>query len=314
MYAPISEVLDDLRAGRMVVLVDDENRENEGDLVLAAEKVTPEGVNFMATHGRGLICLALASEKCDSLGLGPMVRKNNSTFGTAFTVSVDAALGITTGISAHDRAKTILAAIDDRCAADDLVRPGHIFPLRAREGGTLVRAGQTEGSVDLARLAGLKPAGVICEIMNDDGTMARVPQLVEFCNTHGLKLASLADVIQYRRRSEKLIEKIVDVNLPTEFGTFRLHCYRSIIDEYLHLALTAGDLGTGRVHKEPLLVRVRARAGRAPRRCSSGQSAAWFRPGGRAARAYSERPACHLMPHRHITTALSSLSTVDFRK
>ncbi|MHC4606304.1 MAG: bifunctional 3,4-dihydroxy-2-butanone-4-phosphate synthase/GTP cyclohydrolase II [Planctomycetota bacterium] len=258
MFAPIPEVLEDLRAGRMVVLVDDENRENEGDLVLAAEKVTPDAINFMARQGRGLICLAMTSERCSQLGLDLMVRDrdNDSKFGTAFTVTIDAAYGTTTGISAADRSTTVLTAIDDRCQPDDLARPGHIFPLRARGGGVLVRAGQTEGSVDLARLAGMKPAGVICEIMNEDGTMARVPQLEKFCAEHGLKLASVADVIEYRRRTEKLVEKIVDVDLPTEFGKFRLHCYKSLVDEHVHLALTMGDVGVGTVIGKPVAVRV----------------------------------------------------------
>jgi 3,4-dihydroxy 2-butanone 4-phosphate synthase/GTP cyclohydrolase II len=255
-FAPIPEILEDLRAGRMIVLVDDENRENEGDLVMAAEMATPQAVNFMAHHARGLVCLAMAGPLCDRLRLPPMVQENSSRFGTAFTVSVDAARGVTTGISAADRARTILTAIDDRAAPDDLVRPGHIFPLRARDGGVLVRAGQTEGSVDLARLAGLKPAGVICEIMNDDGTMARLPQLVDFCRTHGLRMTTVADLIAWRRMKERLIERVAKVRLPTEFGAFRLHCYRSLVDEYLHLALCAGDVGEGKVQEEPVLVRV----------------------------------------------------------
>ena len=256
MFTPIPEVLDELRDGRMIVLVDDENRENEGDLVIAAQHVRPEAINFMARFGRGLICLAMSEEKCQSLGLELMASRNNSKYGTAFTVSIDAVQGVTSGISAQDRAHTIRSAIRDECRPGDLARPGHIFPLRAREGGVLVRAGQTEGSVDLARLAGLPPAGVICEVMNPDGTMARVPQLMEFCQEHSIKLASVADIIEYRRHREKLIEKAVEVNLPTRHGSFHLHCYRSLIDEYLHLALTCGEVGTGRVVKQPVLVRV----------------------------------------------------------
>src|SRR5262245_57480487 len=242
-FAPIPEILDELRAGRMVVLVDDENRENEGDLVMSAEKITPEAVNFMAKYGRGLVCLALDGTTCDRLGLPLMVRDNNSKFGTAFTISVDAATGVTTGISAADRSRTILTAIDPRCTPDDLAKPGHIFPLRAREGGVLVRAGQTEGSVDLARLAGLKSAGVICEIMNEDGSMSRLPQLQDFCRSHRLKIASVADLIEYRRTQERLIERVTKVHLPTAFGRFQLHCYKSLVDEYLHLAICAGDVG-----------------------------------------------------------------------
>ncbi len=256
MFTPIPEILQELQAGRMIVLVDDENRENEGDLVLAGEKASLEAVNFMATHARGLICLTLTAEKCRALGLDLMPSSAASKFGTAFTVSIDAARGVSSGVSAQDRTQTILTAVGDRCRPSDLVSPGHVFPLRARDGGVLVRAGQTEGSVDLARLAGLNPSGVICEIMNADGTMARVPQLVEFCAKHGLKMASVADVIEYRRHKEKLIEKVVDVHLPTAWGEFRLHCYKSLIDEYLHLALVAGDISQGKVRDEPVLVRV----------------------------------------------------------
>ncbi len=240
----------------MIVLVDDEHRENEGDLVIAAEKVTPDAINFMAKHGRGLICLSLPAERCEQLGLELMLQENKSQAGTAFTVSIDAASGVSSGISAYDRAQTILTAADDQTQSGDLVRPGHVFPLRAREGGTLVRAGHTEGSLDLARLAGLKPAAVICEILNEDGTMARLPQLMAFCQKHDLKLVSVADIIKHRRGSEKLIEKVVQVSLPTRFGHFAVHCYKSLIDEYLHLAVTAGDVGTGKIHGEPILVRV----------------------------------------------------------
>lgn len=255
-FNSIPEILEELEAGRMIVLVDDEHRENEGDLVIAAEKVTPDVVNFMAKHGRGLICLSLPSEWCERLGLDLMLQENDSQTGTAFTVSIDAASGVSSGISAYDRAQTILTAVDDQTQSGDLVRPGHVFPLRAREGGTLVRAGHTEGSLDLARLAGLKPAAVICEILNEDGTMARLPQLVEFCQKHDLKLVSVADIIRHRRGNEKLIEKVVQVSLPTRFGQFAVHCYKSLIDEYLHLAVTSGDVGTGKIHGEPVLVRV----------------------------------------------------------
>ncbi len=245
MFSPIPEVVEDLRQGKFVVLVDDENRENEGDLTLAAEKVTPEAINFMALQGRGLVCLALDGATCDRLGLDLMVTENTAKFGTAFTVSVDAARGVTTGISAADRAHTILTAVRDDCRPQDLARPGHVFPLRARDGGTLVRCGQTEGSVDLARLAGMKPAAVICEIMNEDGTMARVPQLEKLCERWGIKLASIAGLIEHRRRNEKLIERVESVSLPTRHGRFRLHVYKSLIDEYLHLAICAGNVGPG---------------------------------------------------------------------
>ncbi len=260
-FAPIPEALDELRAGRLIVLADDENRENEGDLVLAAEKVTPEAVNFMARHARGLVCLALTEQKCDALGLALQVPTNTSKYGTNFTVTIDAARGIQSGISAFDRARTVLTAIDDRCTPADLARPGHIQPIRARDGGVLVRAGHTEGSLDLMRLAGLRPAALICEIMNEDGSMARVPDLLDYCARHGLKFASIADLIDYRRRKERIIEKIERVSLPTRFGDFKLHLYRSKVDEYLHVALCAGDVGAERdgetvVQAEPVLVRV----------------------------------------------------------
>ncbi|MEK7448849.1 MAG: bifunctional 3,4-dihydroxy-2-butanone-4-phosphate synthase/GTP cyclohydrolase II [Planctomycetota bacterium] len=257
LFASIPEVLAELRAGRMIVLVDDEDRENEGDLTMAAEKITPEAINFMAKYGRGLICLTLSEEKADELHLPPMVRDNTSKFGTAFTVSIDAQTGVTTGISASDRARTIITCVKDKCNPNELVRPGHIFPLRAKQGGVLVRSGQTEGSVDLARLAGLKPAGVICEIMNEDGTMARVPQLIEFCKQHGLKMTSIAELIRYRRKTEKLIEFASVAKLPTEYGLFDLYLYRSQVDEYLHLALCKGNIGKNKkIHSEPVLVRV----------------------------------------------------------
>jgi 3,4-dihydroxy 2-butanone 4-phosphate synthase/GTP cyclohydrolase II len=261
-FSPIEEVLEDIRAGRLVVLVDDESRENEGDLTMAAEKVTPEAINFMARYGRGLICLSLTPKKVEALQLPMQTEVNTSAFGTAFTVSVDAKHGITTGISAADRARTIQAAISDGCRPEDLARPGHIFPLKAREGGVLVRAGQTEGSLDLARLAGLKSAGVICEIMNDDGTMARVPQLIEFCRKHELRLCSVADIIEYRRRKEKLIEHITSVKFPTDFGEFDLHVYAAKYDEHPHLAVCKGNIrprsdgGDWKSHDEPVLVRV----------------------------------------------------------
>ena len=256
IFATIPEVIKELRRGRMIVLVDDEDRENEGDLMMLAEKVTPDAINFMARYGRGLICLTLTDEKADKLNLPLMVRNNTSKFETAFTVSIDASKGIATGISAYDRAKTILDAIKDNATGDDFVRPGHIFPLRAKAGGVLVRAGQTEGSVDLAKLAGAKPIGVICEIMNEDGTMSRLPELIKFCKEHKLKLASNAEIINYRRINEKLIQNITTANLPTRYGDFRLRIYRSQVDEYLHMALCMGDIGAGKVHKEPVLVRV----------------------------------------------------------
>ena len=260
-FSSIPEVLKDLRAGRMIVLVADESRENEGDLVMAAEKVAPESVNFMVRNACGEICLALGGPRCDALGLTLQALDNTSKHGTNFTVTIDAARGIGTGTSAFDRAKTILTAIDDRCAPADLARPGHIHPLRARDGGVLVRAGHTEGSVDLARLAGLKPAAVIIEILKEDGTMARLPDLLEFSRKHGLRTATIAQLIEYRRRMERLIEKIVDVDLPTRFGDFRVHLFKSKVDEYLHIALCAGGVGSqvdGEtvVHPDPILVRV----------------------------------------------------------
>ena len=213
-FSPIEDILEDVRAGRLVVLVDDEARENEGDLVCAAEKVTPEVINFMARYGRGLICLPMTNEKADTLGLHPQTPENTSRFGTAFTVTIDARTGITTGISAADRARTVQLACRDDAKPGDFVRPGHVFPLRARDGGVLVRAGQTEGAVDLARLAGLKPMAVICEIMNDDGTMARVPDLEKFCAAHGLKMCSIADLIRYRLRRDRLIRRAVEFDIP----------------------------------------------------------------------------------------------------
>jgi 3,4-dihydroxy 2-butanone 4-phosphate synthase/GTP cyclohydrolase II len=255
--ASIAEALEELRAGRMVVLVDDEHRENEGDLAMAAEHVTPEAINFMATHGRGLVCLALTAEKCDQLALSPMTADNTSRLGTAFTVSVEARSGVTTGISAHDRAHTVRTAVRPDARPDDLVRPGHVFPLRAKPGGTLVRAGQTEGIVDLCRLAGLAPAGVICEVMNPDGTMARLPQLTEFAVRHGLKICSVAQIIEHRRRTEKLVENFSSAKLPTRWGEFRIYGYRSGLTGESHVALVKGDLEPGRSScPEPVLVRV----------------------------------------------------------
>ena len=246
----IKEAIDDMKKGRMVILVDDEDRENEGDLCMAAEHVTPEAINFMAKHGRGLICLSLSSDMADRLDLPLMVRDNRSRFGTAFTVSIEARRGVTTGISAADRATTIRTAVADETTADDLVSPGHVFPLEAKEGGVMRRAGHTEASVDLARLAGLNPAGVICEIMNDDGSMARLPELRKFATKHGFKMASIASLIEYRRNEEKLVERIRTVDMPTRFGLFKLTLYRSILDNENHLALVMGD---PRQAKSPLV-------------------------------------------------------------
>jgi 3,4-dihydroxy 2-butanone 4-phosphate synthase / GTP cyclohydrolase II len=240
-FVTVEEALEEFRLGRMVVLVDDEDRENEGDLVMAAEKATPEAINFMARHGRGLICLPLTEERCDQLGLPPMSARNTAALGTAFTESIDARRGITTGISAADRAITILAAVDPNTRPDDLARPGHVFPLRARRGGVLVRAGHTEAAVDLARIAGLEPAGVVCEILNEDGAMARLPQLVEFCRQHGLKLATVADIIRYRMQHERFVERIGETVLTTRHGDFRMIAYASDIDHEVHVALVRGE-------------------------------------------------------------------------
>jgi 3,4-dihydroxy 2-butanone 4-phosphate synthase/GTP cyclohydrolase II len=242
-FATIEEALEEIRLGHQIVLVDDEDRENEGDLAMAAEKVTPEAVNFMAKYGRGLICLALTEERCDELQLPPMSQVNTSNYGTAFCESIDARRGTTTGISAADRATTILAAIDPATRPADLARPGHVFPLQARRGGVLVRAGQTEASVDLARISGLYPGAVICEIMNDDGTMARLPQLAEFCRVHGLKLVSVADLIRYRMRHERYVRRVAESELPTRYGTFRMIVYSSDIDGAQHIALVHGSVG-----------------------------------------------------------------------
>ncbi|MBW1799282.1 MAG: bifunctional 3,4-dihydroxy-2-butanone-4-phosphate synthase/GTP cyclohydrolase II [Deltaproteobacteria bacterium] len=240
--AKIEDTLEDLRQGKMIILVDDEARENEGDLTMAAEMVTPEAINFMAKYGRGLICLSLDPELVEKLHLPLMVYDNRSPFKTAFTVSIEARQGVTTGISAADRATTILTAVADDAGPDDLVQPGHIFPLRARRGGVLFRTGQTEGSVDLARLAGLKHAGVICEIMNDDGTMARMPDLEIFAEKHGLKIATVADIIAYRMRNESFVHKAAETILPTPFGEFRAMAFVNDIDDYEHLAIVKGEI------------------------------------------------------------------------
>src|SRR5579871_2833500 len=254
-FASIPEAIDEFRAGRMLVVVDDEDRENEGDLTMAAEAITPEAINFMATHGRGLICLALAPERCDALHLPLMSAMNTSRFGTAFCESIDASDGVSTGISASDRARTILVAIDSNSRPHDLARPGHVFPLRAREGGVLVRAGQTEAAVDLARLAGLQPGGVICEIMNEDGSMARVPQLREFCLRHDLKMISVASLIKHRLETEHFLERRGEGCLQTEFGSFKTISYVSTIDSETHVALVYGDV----VGRPNMLVRMHAR-------------------------------------------------------
>ncbi len=252
--ATIEEALEDLRQGKFVTLVDDEDRENEGDLCIVAEKVTPDAINFMARYGRGLICIAMTAERLDELRIPMMVQDldNNSRLGTAFTVSVEAKRGTTTGISAHDRSATVKALIDPSTKPSDLLRPGHMFPLRAREGGVLVRAGQTEGMVDLARLAGLYPAGVICEVMSEDGTMARLPELERFCKRHGIKIISVAQIIEYRRKHEKLIQRVTVTGLPTKYGRFKAYAYLSTVDQGQHLALVRGNVDT----EEPVLVRV----------------------------------------------------------
>ena len=254
-FVSVPEAVQEIADGHILVVVDDEDRENEGDLTIAAEKVTPEIINFMAAQGRGLVCLTLTPERCDYLRLPLMSPTNTSNFGTAFCESIDAREGVTTGISAADRARTILTAIDPECRPSDLARPGHMFPLRAREGGVLVRAGQTEASVDLARLAGLAPAGVICEIMNDDGTMARVPQLVEFCRRHGLKMISVAELIRYRLKHEKFIRRVASGAIQTEFGEFQTVAYASDLNPEYHLALVRGDVAG----QERVLVRMHAR-------------------------------------------------------
>jgi 3,4-dihydroxy 2-butanone 4-phosphate synthase/GTP cyclohydrolase II len=251
-FATVEEAIEDIRSGRFVVVVDDADRENEGDLTIAAQFVTPEAVNFMAMHARGLVCLCLTAERCDELGLRQMTERNETPLRTAFTVSIEAREGVSTGISAHDRARTIQVAIDSASRPEDLVQPGHVFPLRARPGGVLNRAGQTEAAVDLARLAGLIPAGVVCEIMNEDGTMARVPDLAEFCARHEIRMITVADLIQYRRQTEKLVERVVTVRLPTEYGEFRAIAYREVLTEKQHLAIVRGEPAG----QEGVLVRV----------------------------------------------------------
>jgi 3,4-dihydroxy 2-butanone 4-phosphate synthase/GTP cyclohydrolase II len=253
-FCDVPAALEEMRAGRMVIIVDDEDRENEGDLTMAAEKVTPEAINFMARFGRGLICLSLTEERCDYMRLLPMTSANESPFGTAFTESIEAREGVTTGISAADRARTIQVAVDPASRPSDLVRPGHVFPLRARKGGVLVRAGQTEASVDLARMAGLDPSGVICEIMSDDGTMARVPELTEFCRHHNLKMITTAEIIRYRMATEHLVERLGEAVVPTRYGEFRMIAYRSALDGQSHVALVRGDLDAAA--GEPVLVRM----------------------------------------------------------
>jgi 3,4-dihydroxy 2-butanone 4-phosphate synthase/GTP cyclohydrolase II len=256
-FATIEEAIEDIRQGKFVVVVDAADRENEGDLTIAAQFATPEAVNFMTKEGRGLICLCLTEERCDELGLHQMTERNETPYGTAFTVSVEAREGVTTGISAPDRSRTIQVAVDPRSAADDLVQPGHVFPLRARNGGVLRRAGQTEAAVDLARLAGLIPAGVVCEVMNEDGTMARVPDLIPYCERHGLNLVTVADLIEYRRRHEQLVERITTVQLPTSYGDFTAVAFREKLTGKHHVALVKGDVDGAdnvlvRVHSECL--------------------------------------------------------------
>jgi 3,4-dihydroxy 2-butanone 4-phosphate synthase/GTP cyclohydrolase II len=253
-FTDVPTALDEIRAGRMIVVVDDEDRENEGDLTLAAEKVTPEAINFMAKFGRGLICVAMTGERLDHLRIGMMTAENTSPYGTAFCESVEAREGVTTGISAQDRARTIQVCIDPQSRPGDLVRPGHTFPLRARKGGVLVRAGQTEASVDLARLAGLVPAGVICEIMNEDGTMSRVPDLIEFCRQHNLKMITVAEIIRYRMQHERYVQRVGEAMLPTRYGEFRMVAYESQLDGESHIALVKGDVGVE--PNRPTLVRV----------------------------------------------------------
>ena len=250
--ATIPEAIEDIKAGKFVIVVDDEDRENEGDLVIAAEKVTAESINFMATHGRGLICMPVTGERLDELRIPMMSANNTSKFTTPFAMAVEAREGTTTGISAADRARTVRVMVDSNTRPEDLLMPGHMFPLRARDGGVLVRGGQTEATVDLARMAGLKPAGVLCEIMNEDGTMARLPQLKVFARKHGLKIISVADLIAYRYRHERLVQKVADAKLPTPFGNFKVIAYKSSTDPAEHLAMVMGDVATD----EPVLVRV----------------------------------------------------------
>lgn len=255
-FTDVPSAIDEIRAGRMVIIADDEDRENEGDLTLAAEKVTPEAINFMAKYGRGLVCLAMTEERLDQLRIGPMTAENTSQFGTAFCEAIDARDGVTTGISAYDRSRTIQVAIDPKSRPRDLARPGHVFPLRARKGGVLVRAGQTEASVDLARLAGMIPAGIICEIMNEDGTMSRVPDLIKFCNEHGMKMLTVAELIRYRMAHERYVRRVGEALLPTSHGEFRMVAYESEINgDESHIALLKGDVENA---SEPVLVRMHA--------------------------------------------------------
>jgi 3,4-dihydroxy 2-butanone 4-phosphate synthase / GTP cyclohydrolase II len=253
--ATIDEAVEEIRNGRMIIIVDDEDRENEGDLVCAAELVTPEIISFMAIHGRGLICLPLTEERCDELQLHPQTPDNTSSMGTAFTISIEARSGVTTGISAADRAKTILTAVDPNSKPSDLARPGHVFPLRAKRGGVLVRVGQTEASVDIARIAGLAPAAVICEIMNDDGTMARMPELEVFAEKHGLKIISVADLVRYRIAKETMVRRLLETNLPTDYGVFRAIMFENEMNGETHIALVMGDVSSSDT-TEPVLVRV----------------------------------------------------------
>jgi len=255
-FTDVATAIEEIRAGRMIVVVDDEDRENEGDLTLAAEKVTPEAINFMAKFGRGLVCLAMTEERLDHLRIGAMTAENTSQYGTAFCEAIDAREGVTTGISAYDRAHTIKVAIDPATRPADLARPGHVFPLRARKGGVLVRAGQTEASVDLARLAGMVPAGIICEIMRDDGTMARVPDLIEFCRTHNMKMLTVAELIRYRMQHERYVHRVGEAMVETQHGEFRLIAYESEVDGgESHIALIRGDISDS---AEPVLVRMHA--------------------------------------------------------
>ncbi len=253
-FTDVPTAIDEIRDGRMIVIVDDEDRENEGDLMLAAEKVTPEAINFMAKYGRGLICVTLTEERLEHLRIGPMSAENTSNYGTAFCEAIDARDGVSTGISAYDRARTIMVAIDPATRPSDLARPGHVFPLRARKGGVLVRAGQTEASVDLARMAGMVPAGIICEIMREDGSMARVPDLIKFCNVHGLKMLTVAELIRYRMQHERYVHRVGEALVDTDYGEFRVIAYESEVDGGdSHLALVHGDIGRG---DEPVLVRM----------------------------------------------------------
>ena len=255
MVASIPEAIEDIRAGKFIILVDDESRENEGDLAIAAEKITPEAINFMAKHGRGLICLPIIGQRLDELGIPLMVTNNTSRYSTAFTVSIEAKNEVTTGISAHDRAQTIKTVLDSNTKPEDLVKPGHIFPIRAKEGGVLVRAGHTEAIVDLAKLAGLYPAGVICEIMDEDGTMARLPQLEAMASKFDLKIVTITDLIAYRIRHEKLVQRVTEANLPTKYGEFTAMAYKSVVDAAEHVALVKGDISRWN-RDEPVLVRV----------------------------------------------------------